>query len=126
MPNKQYHRAIVNRLHLLKRGLSSAEEPPMIVGLNSDSPELVLGNLVGSLGDDLPAVVFSNDPITKTHNSLPMVLFRFEILVKPYDARDRSWVAYFFPWVLLNEGMSHKQVDTYDRGGGSKWRTFIS
>jgi hypothetical protein len=43
-----------------------------------------------------------------------MVLFRFEILVKLYEAREFTWVVYVFPWVLLNEVMSHKEVDTYD------------
>jgi cytochrome c oxidase assembly factor CtaG len=89
----------------------------MVVGLDLASPELSLGNLVSLLGDDLPAVVLSDDPITKMYDSLPMVLFRFEILVKLYEARELAWVAYFFPWVLLNEGTSHKQVDTYNRVG---------
>jgi hypothetical protein len=89
----------------------------MLAGPDPDSPELSLGNLVNLLGDDLPAVVFSDDPITKMHASLPMVLSRFEILVKPFGARELAWVAYFFAWVLLNEGMSHKQVDTYDQVG---------
>jgi hypothetical protein len=71
----------------------------MVVGLGPDSPELSLG----LLGDDLPAVVFSDDQITKMHDSLPMVLFRFEILVKLFEARELVWVTYFFPWVPLNE-----------------------
>jgi hypothetical protein len=37
--------------------------------------------------------------------------------VKFYEARELAWVASFFPWVLLNEGMAHKQADTYDRVG---------
>jgi hypothetical protein len=48
-------------------------------------------------------------------DSLPLALSRFEIPVKLYEARKLAWVAYFFPWVLVNEGMSHKQIDTYDR-----------
>jgi hypothetical protein len=51
------------------------------------------------------------------HDSLPMVLFRFEILVKPCEARELAWVAYFFSWVLLSKRMPHKQVDEYDRVG---------
>jgi hypothetical protein len=62
-------------------------------------------------------VTVSDDPITKMHDSLPMVLFRLEILVKFYEAREPAWVVYFFPWVLLNEGLTHKQVDIYDRVG---------
>jgi hypothetical protein len=78
------------------------------VSLDPDSPEISLGNNVGLLGDDLPAVVFNDDPITKMHDSLPMVLFHFEILVKLSEARELAWVAYFFPWVLLNERISRK------------------
>jgi hypothetical protein len=55
------------------------------------------------------AVIVSGDPITKMHDSLPMILFRFEILVKFYKSGEPAWVTY--------EGMSHKQVDTYDRVG---------
>jgi hypothetical protein len=64
------------------------KEPPMVVGLETSSPELSLSRLVRLLGDDLPAVVFSDDPVTKMHYSLPMVIFRFEIVVKLYDARE--------------------------------------
>jgi hypothetical protein len=39
------------------------------------------------------------------HDSLPMVLFRFEILGKIYEAGEWGWFAYVCPWVLINEGM---------------------
>jgi hypothetical protein len=39
MLSMQHYRAISDQLHLLKRGLSGAEEPPMAVGLDPDSPE---------------------------------------------------------------------------------------
>jgi hypothetical protein len=60
----------------------------VIVGLDQDSPELSFSNLVGLLSDDRRAAVLSDDPITKMHDSLPMVLFRFEILVKYYETRE--------------------------------------
>jgi hypothetical protein len=88
----------------------------MIVGFKPDSPASALGNLVGLLGDDLLAVVFSDEPITKMHDSLPMFLFRFEILMKFCEVHELGSVAYFFPWVPLNEGMSHKQVDICSSG----------
>jgi hypothetical protein len=93
------------------------KQPPMVVGLRQDSPELSLGSLIHLIRDDLPAVAFSDKPVTKMHDSLPMVLFRFEILVKLYETREFTWAAYFFRSVLLNEAMSHKKVDTYDRVG---------
>jgi hypothetical protein len=114
-PSKQHDCAISDLLYLLRRALSSTEEFPVVVRLDPDSPELSRANLVGLFDKSLPAVVFSDDPITKMHDSLPTVVFRFEILVKLYEARELAWVAYIFPWMLLNEGMSHKQVDAYDR-----------
>jgi hypothetical protein len=68
----------------------------MVVGLDPDSSELSHSNLVGLLGYNLPAIVFSDDPITKMHDSLPVVLFRFEIQVKLYHARW-LWLRISFP-----------------------------
>jgi hypothetical protein len=84
----------------------------MVVGLDGNSIELDLQRLIDLLRDDLSSTVFSDDPITKMYDSLPMVLFRFEILLKLYEAREPGWVAYFFPWVLVNEAMSHLRVNT--------------
>jgi hypothetical protein len=98
----------------------------MVVGLDQDSPELSLGSLVGLLGDRLPAVIFSDDPITKMHDSPPMVLFRFEILANFYEACELAWGSYFFPCVLLNEGMSHKHLIHMIEWRGFRWQTFLS
>jgi hypothetical protein len=118
IPSKRHYHPISDILHLLKRArYRMLKKPHMIIGLDTDSPELNLENLILLLADDLPAVVFSDEQITKMHDSLPMVLFRFEILLKIYEAREWGWVAYFYPWVLINEAMSHKHVDTYDRVG---------
>jgi hypothetical protein len=51
------------------------------------------------------------------HDSLPMVLFRFETLRKLYEAREFAGLAYFFPWVVLNEAMLHKTATTMHRVG---------
>jgi hypothetical protein len=87
----------------------------MVVGLDVGSPELGLGRVVVSPGGDLPAVVFSHDAITKVHDARPMVFFRFQSLARLEQARENDWVACFFLWGLLNEGMSHKGLDRYDR-----------
>jgi hypothetical protein len=116
MPLKQRCRLLSDILHILKRArYRMLKSPAMVVGLDTSSPELNLERLIRLLADDLSPVVFSDDPITKMHDSLPMVLFRFEILMKLYEAREMGWVAYFFPWVLLNEAMSHKHVPTGER-----------
>jgi hypothetical protein len=117
-PDKRPYHPISDILHLLKRArYRMLKKLAMVVGLDINSPELNLERLVRLLGDDLPAIVFSDDPITKMHDSLPMVLFRFEILLKIYEAREWGWVAYFYPWVLINEAMSHKHAETRDRVG---------
>jgi hypothetical protein len=51
------------------------------------------------------------------HDSLPMILFRFGTLIKLYEERQFPWLAFFFPWVLLNEAMSSKTATTLDRLG---------
>jgi hypothetical protein len=108
-PGKQHYRALCDLLHILKCAwYRMLKEHPMVVGPETSSPKLSLSRLVRLLGDHLRVVVFSNDLVMKMHDSLPMVLFRFEILVKLYEAREMAWVAYPFPWVLTNEGMSHK------------------
>jgi hypothetical protein len=119
MASKRHYPVLSDLLHIMKRArYRMLKEQPMVVGLETSSPELSLRRLVRLLGDVLLAVVFSDGPITKMHDSLPMVLFRFEILVKLYEVREMVWFAYFFPWVLINEGMWDKQVDTY---GGVRW-----
>jgi hypothetical protein len=118
MHHRQYYHAISDILHILKRArYRMLKQLPMVGDLRQDSPELSLGSFIHSIRDNLPAMVFSDEPVTKMCHSLPVVLFRFEILVKLYEALEFTWVAYFFPCVLLNEAMSHKEVDTDDRVG---------
>jgi hypothetical protein len=59
----------------------------------------------------------SKKSLVNLPDSLSMVLFQFEILVKLYEAHEFTWITYFFPWVLLNKANSHKEGDTYGRGG---------
>jgi hypothetical protein len=59
--------------------------------------------------------VFSDEPVTKMHDSLPMALFRFQILLKLDKAQEFAWFTHFFPWVLINGGMSHRNVAVWDR-----------
>jgi hypothetical protein len=84
----------------------------MAVGLDGNSIELHLQRLIDLLRDDLSPIGFSDDPITKMCDSLSVVLFRFEILLKLYQTRELDWVAYFFPWVLIKELISHPRVNT--------------
>jgi hypothetical protein len=84
----------------------------MVVGLDRDSIKLDLQSLIDLLRDDLSLIIFCDDPITTIYDSLPMVRFRFEILLNMYEARELGWVAYLFPWVLVNEVMPHRRVST--------------
>jgi hypothetical protein len=47
----------------------------MMVGLETGTVELNLQCLIELLYDDLPPIVSSDDPMTKMHESLPMILF---------------------------------------------------
>jgi hypothetical protein len=78
----------------------------MVIGLDGNLIELDLQRLIDLLRNDPSPIVFCDGPITKMYDSLLMVLFRFEILMKLYEARELDWVAYFFPWVLVSEAVS--------------------
>jgi hypothetical protein len=60
----------------------------VVIGLDGNLLELDLYHLIDFLRDDLSLIVFSDDPITKMYDSLPKVLFRFETLLKLYEARE--------------------------------------
>jgi hypothetical protein len=60
----------------------------MVGDLDGDLIELDLQRLIDLLRDDFSPIVFSDDPITKTYDSLPMALFRFEILLKLSETRE--------------------------------------
>jgi hypothetical protein len=78
IPLKQYYHAISDVLHLLKRvPYRMVKWPMMVIGRDARSPELSLQRLVELLRDDLAPIVFSDDLITKMHDSLPIILFRF-------------------------------------------------
>jgi hypothetical protein len=118
IPCTQKDRAISDVLHLLKRArYRMLKSPSMVVGISAETKELNLPELKRLLIGDLPAVVLCDEPITKMHDSLPMVLFRFETLVKLQENHILGWMAYFIPWVILNEAMSQKGAATPDRLG---------
>jgi hypothetical protein len=67
----------------------------MTLDLKTDTAELNLEKLIEVIGSDLPTIMFSDEPVTKMHDSLPVALFRFQILLKLYEAREFAWLAYF-------------------------------
>jgi hypothetical protein len=118
VPLLQKFRPISDILHILKRARYwMLKNPPMVIGMDPTAPALDVQVLRDLFRGDLPSIVFCDDPITKMHDSLPMVLFRFECLVKLHEAKQLGWFTYFFPWVLINEAMSHKKARTADRLG---------
>jgi hypothetical protein len=56
--------------------------PSMVLGLDISWQELNLEYFVVVLSEDPWPIDFSNDPITKMHDSLPIVLFPFDVLMK--------------------------------------------
>jgi hypothetical protein len=112
----QHFRAILDIFHLFKRArYRLLKKITITLDLKTDTAELNLEKLSEMIGSNLPAVVFSDEPVTKMHDSLSMALFRFQILLKLFKAREFAWLTYFFPWVLINEGTSHKNVAVWAR-----------
>jgi hypothetical protein len=64
------------------------KEIPIVVGLETDTAQLSLERFIEVIGGDLPAVVFSDERVTKMQDLLPMALFRFESLLKLYESRE--------------------------------------
>jgi hypothetical protein len=94
----QHFHAISDILHLLKRAqYRLLKKITMTLGFKTDTPELNPEKLIEVIGSDLPAVMFSDEPVTKMHDSLPMALFRLQILLKLCEAREFAWLTYFFP-----------------------------
>jgi hypothetical protein len=69
----------------------------MVMGLETDMAQLGLEGFIEEILCDLPAVVFSDEQVTKIHNSLPMAWCCFEIFLKLYKSREFTWVTYFSP-----------------------------
>jgi hypothetical protein len=125
IPTTQKFRIICDPLHLLKRVRYRLTKPtPMVIGFSEDSLELNLSALKELLGLNLPEVIFCDAQITKMHDSLPIVLFRFQHLLSILDAsiqdpRGREtylpWLGFCVPWVLLNEALCHPGVNTPTR-----------
>jgi hypothetical protein len=112
----QHFRGLSDILHLLKCArYRILKKITMVVGLETDTAQRSLERFIEVIGGDFPAVVFSDEQVTKMHDLLPMALFRLEILLRPYESWEFAWVAYCFPWILINKAMSHKNVEVYDR-----------
>jgi hypothetical protein len=89
IPLKRHCPAFSEILHLLKCGrYRMLKKIRMVVCLDNNSIELDFQRLIDLLPNDLSPIVFSDDPITKMYDSLPMILFRFEILLNLYEARE--------------------------------------
>jgi hypothetical protein len=74
-PLKQHYHLISDLPHLLKPGCDRMpKSASMVVGFDTSSQELKLEHLIVLLVDDLSPIVFSDDPITKMYDSLPIVL----------------------------------------------------
>jgi hypothetical protein len=86
-----------------------------------DSTELTFDILINVLGCCVPSIVFSDAETTKIHDSLPMVLFRFQhamtLLTEGLKEQQVAqgwlgWFGYFLSWALFNEGMSQENTPT--------------
>jgi hypothetical protein len=91
--------------------------PPMAVGVDISDPILDLFALKTLFPEAPSPVIVCNDPIVKMHDFWQMLLFRLETLIKLCEDGQLAESAYFLPWVLINEAMSHKDGSIVERLG---------
>jgi hypothetical protein len=98
----------------------------MVVALDGNSIELHLQRLIDLLRDNLSPIVFSDNPTTKMYDSLSMILFHFEILLKLYEVRGLGWAAYPFHGSLAMKLCDTRGLTREFEWNGSTLRTVIS
>jgi hypothetical protein len=104
-------RLMCDPLHLLKRvRYRMLKGTAMVLGFHDSAPRLDLEAIKELLKDLLPPVVFSDDQLTKMHDSLPIQLFRFNVLWRIFEAHLMPWFVYMLPWVILNEALSRPNI----------------
>ena len=64
---------------------------------------------------NLPNEIFSNKTYTKMHESLAVRLFNFEKILLLYNESQTDEIIYFLPFVSLNEAISNRLINLYDR-----------
>jgi hypothetical protein len=102
-------------LHLLKRvRYRLLKKLGMVIGMDPSSVRLDVEELKALLRGILPDVCFCDDPITKMHDSLPIRMFRFDVLKILSDAKS-PWFGYFYPWVLFNEAFCNEKATRNQR-----------
>lgn len=106
-------RIISDPLHLLKRAryrlLKIGNGTSMICGFSMDSAVIDLNLIQEYL--DLPPVVFSDNQLTKMHDSLPITLFSMRSLFILVSKDYYPGVLYFLPWVLLTASLSNEVLE---------------
>jgi hypothetical protein len=97
VPRVQKYRVLLDVLHLLKGTRHrTLKGPAMIVRLEVTSRDLTHQTWKTLLARDIPPIVFSEDPVTKMQNSLPIILFRFETRLELYEAREFGYLPISF------------------------------
>ena len=59
---------------------------------------------------NLPSIIMSDERITKMHDSLPLRLFDFSVLLKLVNNNQNQIFSYFFPWTLFMISINADQI----------------
>ena len=96
-------------LHILKRARYRLIQRINIYNSNKELKQ----NL--STFYNLPFICFSDEKITKMHDSLPIKLFDLRILLKCLENNDNTFFSFLFPYSLILISINYPNVDLQSR-----------
>lgn len=99
-------------LHIIKRGRYRLLSHKLVKLYKNE--ETIDVSLIKDL-TNLPSIVFDDSTLTKMHDHLPLQLFTLENLDILLYAEQYSAASYFFPFVMLNEAISAKDLSINER-----------
>lgn len=112
-------RAIIIRiapdfLHIVKRLRYRLLSSIIHMGFSIYSPILNI-EIIQKVLKNIPPIVFSDIPLTKMHDSLPLTLFSLNNFLTLFDKKMYHEAAFWFPITLCITSMSHKLIGYQNR-----------
>jgi len=104
---------ISDPLHLLKRGRYRLLSNDIALGFTERCSRLNVSRARELL--NLPSIIFSNQRITKMHDSLPLKLFDLRSLLLLFAEQEYELAAYFIPFTLLSTALAEKYLSNGER-----------
>ena len=106
---------ICDPLHMLKRARYRLLNNRIVCNFKSNASPINIVLLKEIL--DLPSIIFNNGKITKMHDTLPLMLFDAQSLMKllkttPLPIHE---ISYFIPWTFLLLGIQEESIEREQR-----------